>query len=227
MFFSIFIKILPAYYNKHLGPLPILFQEVLNSENTPIQKLIKYFENYFPLNSAECDELMSRFTERKVKRRQFILQQGDVCRYFTFVVSGCLKMYAVDKNGREHNIEFSAENDWIIDLSSFYSEKSGQLYIEAIEPTMVLQIKHDDLLHLYINYHKFDRNFRIVIEQKYIELQNRVLQNISSTAEERYEFFLTQYPNLANRLPNTQIASYLGITPEFLSTIRKSRVYKS
>lgn len=199
---------------------------MLATKDASIASLIKYFSNYFPLNSKECDELMSRFTERKVKRRQFILQQGDVCSHFTFVVSGCLKMYAADKNGKEHNIEFSAENDWIIDLSSFYSEKPSQLYIEAIEPTIVLQIKHDDLLNLYINHHKFDRNFRIIIEKKYIELQNRVLQNISSTAEERYGFFLKQYPNLSNRLPNTQIASYLGITPEFLSTIRKSLAHK-
>jgi CRP-like cAMP-binding protein len=200
---------------------------MLATNAASIASLIKYFSNYFPLNSKECGELTSRFTERKVKRRQFILQQGDVCSHFTFVVSGCLKMYAADKDGKEHNIEFSVENDWIIDLSSFYSEKSSQLYIEAIEPTIVLQIKHDDLLHLYISYHKFDRNFRIIIEKKYIELQNRVLQNISSTAEERYEFFLKQYPNLSNRLPNTQIASYLGITPEFLSTIRKNLAYKS
>jgi len=200
---------------------------MLATNDASIASLIKYFSNYFPLNSKECDELTSRFTERKVKRRQFILQQGDVCCHFTFVVSGCLKMYAADKNGKEHNIEFAVENDWIIDLSSFYSEKSSQWYIEAIEPTIVLQIKHDDLLHLYMGYHKFDRNFRIIIEKKYIELQNRVLQNISSTAEERYEFFLKQYPNLSNRLPNTQIASYLGITPEFLSTIRKNLAYKS
>jgi CRP/FNR family transcriptional regulator, anaerobic regulatory protein len=198
----------------------------LNSENASIQYLIKYFRNYFSLNSEERDKLSAHFTERSIKRRQFILQQGDVCRHFTFVVSGCLKMYAVDKNGKEHNIQFAAENDWITDLSSFYSEKPSQLDIEAVEPTVVLQIKHDDLLNLYTQYHKFDRNFRIMIEQKYIELQNRVLQNISSTAEERYAFFLKQYPNLANRLPNTQIASYLGITPEFLSNIRKSLAHK-
>lgn len=167
-----------------------------------------------------------RFTERKIKRRGFVLQQGDVCRHFTFVVSGCLKMYAVDKSGKEHNLQFVAENDWITDLGSFYSEKPSGVYIEAMEPSVILQIKHPDLLHLYTNYHKFDRNFRIIIEQKYIELQNRVLQNISSTANERYQSFLEQYPHLSNRLPNTQIASYLGITPEFLSKIRKDLTHK-
>jgi CRP-like cAMP-binding protein len=120
-----------------------------------------------------------------------------------------------------------AENDWATDLSSFYSERPSALYIEAVEPTMALQIKHDDLLYLYVNYHKIDHNFRVIIEQKYIDLQNRVLQNISSSAEERYEYFLQQYPNLTNRLPNTQIASYIGVTPEFLSTIRKHRALKA
>jgi CRP-like cAMP-binding protein len=189
-----------------------------------IEKLKQHFNNYFPLNEEELDTLNTRFTERSIKRRQFVLQQGDVCRHFTFVVSGCLKMYAVDKNGKEHNLQFIAENDWATDLSSFYSEKPSQLYIEAIEPTVVLQVKHDDVLYLYTRYHKFDHNFRVIIEQKYIELQDRVLQNISSSADERYEYFLKQYPNLSNRLPNTQIASYLGITPEFLSNIRKTRV---
>lgn len=188
-----------------------------------IEKLKQHFDNYFPFNAEEVGVLSSFFTERSIKRRQFVLQQGDVCRHFTFVVSGCLKMYAVDKNGKEHNLQFIAENDWATDLSSFYSEKASLLYIEAIEPTIVLQAKHDDILHLYTHYHKFDHNFRVIIEQKYIELQDRVLQNISSSAEERYEYFLKRYPDLANRIPNTQIASYLGITPEFLSGIRKTR----
>lgn len=186
-----------------------------------VEQLIVYFNDYFPLNQQEKDELKKLFMERRVKRRQFILQQNDVCRHFNFVVSGCFKMYGVDRKGGEHNIQFAAERDWITDFSSFYSEQPSQLYIEAIEPSVILQIKKPDLLYLYINYHKFDRNFRIIIERKYIELQNRVLQNISSTAEERYKSFLEQYPNLINRLPNTQIASYLGITPEFLSKIRK------
>lgn len=190
------------------------------------EALIKYFKGYFPLNEMEREELARRFTERRIKRRGFVLQQGDVCRHFSFVVSGCLKMYAVDKAGKEHNLQFAAENDWVTDLGSFYAEKPSGVYIEAIEPAVVLQIRHPDLLHLYTHYHKFDRNFRIIIERKYIGLQNRVLQSISSTAEARYLSFLEQYPNLANRLPNTQIASYLGITPEFLSRIRKDLTHR-
>ncbi|GGC68500.1 hypothetical protein GCM10011387_22390 [Pedobacter quisquiliarum] len=135
-------------------------------------------------------------------------------------------MYAIDQAGKEHNMQFAAEGEWISDLASFYSEKPSGVHIEAIEPAVILQIKHDDLLDLYIGYHRFDRHFRVIVETKYIELQNRVLQNISVTAEQRYLNFLDQFPELANRLPNTQIASYLGITPEFLSKIRKVLVHR-
>lgn len=130
-------------------------------------------------------------------------------------------MFSVDGKGAEHNIQFAAENDWISDIGSFYSEKPSKLYIEAIEPSLVLQIDKKDLLFLYTNFGRINRNFRVIIENKFVELQNRVLQNISSTAEERYTTFLEQYPELSKRLPSTQIASYLGVTPEFLSKVRK------
>lgn len=183
--------------------------------------LVSHFKNYFPLSEQESEALSTRVSERRVKRRQFILQQDDICRHYNFVISGCFRMYAVDLNGAEHNLQFAVENDWVTDFSSFYSEKPSRLYIEAIEPSLILQIRKADLLHLFINYPKFDRNFRIITERKYIELQDRVLSNISSTAHDRYVHFIEQYPELSNRLPNTQIASYLGITPEFLSKIRK------
>jgi CRP-like cAMP-binding protein len=95
------------------------------------------------------------------------------------------------------------------------------LYIEAIEPSTILQIEQQDLYFLYSNIPKLSIAFKVIIENKYVELQNRVLQNFSSTAQQRYLSFLEQYPHLSNRLPNTQIASYMGITPEFLSKIRK------
>lgn len=189
-----------------------------------IEKLKEYFDNYFPLDPAEREALNKLFIEKIIRRKEFILEQGDVCRHFTFVVSGCLRLYAVDTYGKEHNLQFIPENDWATDLNSFYSEQPSQLFIQALEPSTVLQIKHDSVLYLYTKYHKFDHNFRVIFEQKYIEAQNRALQNISSSADERYQYFLKQYANLSNRLPNVQIASYLGITPEFLSMIRKANV---
>lgn len=188
--------------------------------------LLKHMSVAFPLQEKEIEELFRLFKERKVKRRGFILQEGDVCKHFSFVVSGCFKLYGVDQSGKEHNLEFAVENEWVMDLSSFYSERPGNVYIEAIEPSVVLQISRADVIYLYANYMKFNSTFRIIIEKKYMALQDRVLQNISSTAEERYVNFTKQYSSLANRLPNTQIASYLGITPEFLSKIRKDLVLR-
>ena len=191
-----------------------------------IQPLLECFKNYLPLNREETKLLAERVTQRQIKRRQMILQEGFVCKHYTFVEKGCFKMYGVDEKGNEHNISFADENDWIADLGSFYSEKPSRLFIEAIEPSVILQIEKQDLLFLFVNVHKFDRNFRVIIEEKFIELQNRLLQNFSSNANQRYLDFLEQYPKLALRLPNTQIASYLGITPEFLSKIRGEKLSK-
>ena len=191
-----------------------------------IQPLLEYFKNYRPLNEEETKLLTTRVAQRQIKRRQMILQEGFVCKHYTFVAQGCFKMYGVDEKGNEHNLSFAAENDWIADLGSFYSEKPSKLFIEAIEPSTILQIEKQDLLYLFTNVPKFDRNFRVIIEEKFIELQNRLLQSFSSNAHQRYLDFLEQYRELALRLPNTQIASYLGITPEFLSRIRGEKLSK-
>jgi CRP-like cAMP-binding protein len=185
------------------------------------QPIIKHFANYLPLNEQEIKALEERLVERAIKRKQFILQEGDVCKHYTFVVQGCFKMYKVDNNGNEHNLQFSIEDGWIGDLGSFYSEIKSELYIEAMEPSVIFQIVKEDLLYLFLHYPKFNVKFKVLVENAYIRLQKRVLQNISSTAEERYIDFMATYPNLFNRISNVQIASYLGITPEFLSKIRK------
>ncbi len=183
--------------------------------------IIEHFANYSPLSELEIKDLEARLFERNIKKRQFILNEGDICKHYTFIVKGCFKMYKVDKKGDEHNLQFAIENEWISDIGSFHSEKPGELYIEAMEPSVILQIEKPDLLYLYTHYLNFNRNFRVLIENAFISLQKRVLQNISSTAEERYLDFLTNHPDLFNRISNVQIASYLGVTPEFLSKIRK------
>lgn len=184
--------------------------------------LIDYFNNFLPLDEGEKSVVEEVFKERKVKRRQFILQEGDVCKHNTFVVEGCFKMYMVDPNGKEHNLQFAIENWWIGDIGSFHSEEPSRLYVEAIENSIILQIKKEDQWKLFVDYPKFNRIFRVLAENAVVSLQNRILQNISSTAEERYLEFSKKYPQLFNRISNVQIASYLGVTPEFLSTIRKN-----
>lgn len=189
-----------------------------------IDTLIDYFNNFLPLNDVEKSVLEEVFKERTVKRRQFILQEGDVCRHNTFVVEGCFKMYMVDPRGKEHNLQFAIENWWIGDIGSFHSEEPSRLYIEALENSVILQIKKEDQLKLFVDCPKFNRIFRTFTENALVSAQIRILQNISSTAEERYLDFVDRYPHFFNRISNVQIASYLGVTPEFLSTIRKKLV---
>lgn len=184
--------------------------------------LINHFESYIALTEDEKRMLQERVSRRSIRRRQCILQDGFPCQHYTFVVEGCFRMFAIDPKGTEHNIQFAAENKWVADIGSFHSGKASGFFIEAIEPSLILQIEKQDLYYLYTNIPKLDRIFKVIVENNYVELQNRVLQTISSTAQERYLTFLDQYPELGLRLPNNQIASYLGITPEFLSKIRKA-----
>lgn len=167
------------------------------------------------------DFLKTVFTERKVRKKQYLLQEGDVCQFNTFVVEGCFRMFRVDDQGKEHNLQFAIENWWILNMESFYFGTPSKLNIEALEHSVVCQIKKEDQFKLFVDYPKFNRIFRVLSENALIASQKRVLQNISSTAEERYLDFLVQYPQLFNRISNAQIASYIGVTPEFLSAIRK------
>lgn len=186
-----------------------------------ISPLIEHLNSYLPLTEEETAELEKRVKPKTVKRRQFILSAGDVCKHYNFIVEGCFNMHKVDENAKEHNMHFAIENQWITDIGSFHSEQPSQLYIEAIEPSKILQISKQDLIYFYEQSIKFNRIFRVIVENEFVLLQNRLLQTISTPAERRYLEFIELYPNLFNRISNVQVASYLGITPEFLSNIRK------
>lgn len=186
--------------------------------------LIDYFEKFLPLNEEEKSFVETVFKERRIKRRQFILQEGAICNHNTFIVEGCFRSYTVDDKGKEHNLQFAVEHWWIGDIGSFHSEKPSKLNIEAIENSVILQCTKQDQIKLYVEHPKFDRIFRVLAENAMVGMQTRILQNISSTAEQRYLDFAERYPHFFNRISNVQIASYLGVTPEFLSSIRKKIV---
>lgn len=192
-----------------------------------IEPLLSYFKKIIPLNNEEKQLITELFKPRLYRKRQYVLQEGDVCNQFHFIVRGCLRMYKVDDRGNIHILQFASENLWLTNIGSFHERKPSELNIDALEDTMVLQISYENLLYLYTNATKFDRIFRVLIENSFVSLQNRLLQNISSTAEDRYNSFMQTYANLTQRIPQTQIASYLGITPEFLSRLRNKQAKKS
>lgn len=197
------------------------------SNYASIEPLIDYFSTMIPLETEEKQLVAKNFRPRLYRRRQYVLQEGDVCNQFNFVVRGCLRMYKIDEKGNVHILQFASESWWIMDIGSFHSKKPAMLNIDALEDTMVLQADYDNLIEIYTKAPKFNRIFRVLVENSYVSLQNRLLENISSTAEERYLSFLETYPHLSNRLPQTQIAAYLGITPEFLSRVRNSQTKKA
>lgn len=190
----------------------------MNSD--PLAQLRTHFSRYFALDDAEYAAVCERATVRRVKRRGFLLQEGEVCRHYLFVAQGCLRMYQLDRNGVEHILQFAIEQDWLVDIGSFYHQWPSSLFIEALEDTTVVAIAREDLLHLYTHYPKIDHNFRVIIEEQFMDLQQRMLHRNAASAQERYAFFLARYPVTAGRVPGQHIARYLGITPESLSRLR-------
>jgi CRP/FNR family transcriptional regulator, anaerobic regulatory protein len=185
-----------------------------------VEPLLDYFDRIMPLNQEEKEIVTAKFQPRLFRKRQFVLQEGNVCTQIYFVVRGLLRMYKIDDKGITHVLQFATENHWINDLGSFHKKIPSTLNIDALEDTVVLQTSYEDLIALYISVPKLDRILRVLTENAYVRLQERLMQNISSTAEERYQAFLETYPNLTNRLPQVHIAAFLGVTPEFLSRMR-------
>jgi len=190
------------------------------SQHNPVEPLLLYFNGLIPLKKEEKELVQAKFHHRLYRKRQYVLQEGDICTHLNFVVRGCLRLYKIDDRGNTHILQFAAENYWVNDLGSFHGLKASELNIDALEDTVTLQITRDDLVTLFTQAPKFDRIFRVLMENSYIRLQQRLLQNISSTAEDRYKSFIEIYPHLVNRLSQVQIAAFLGIAPESLSRLR-------
>ena len=187
---------------------------------TTVQSLVEYFERLIPLTKEEKDLVRSKFHPHLFLKKQFALQHGSICEHFDFIVRGCLRLYKIGDDGTYHILQFATENHWIIDIKSFHTKAKSTFNIDALEDTVVLRITYDELIDLYTKAPKFDRIFRVLLENHFMQQQERMGQLFSSTAEERYQSFLENYPHLQNRLSQVQIAAYLGVTPEFLSRIR-------
>lgn len=185
-----------------------------------IAPLIDYFERIIPLSQEEKELVNELFKHRLYRKRQFVLQEGDVCKYFNFVVRGCLRMYKIDDKGNYNTLQFAIENQFITDVASFYNQENSALEIEVLENAEILQISHSDLLKLYDFSPKFERIFRIISDQNTMFLQKHLSQVLGMPSGERYLYFEREYPQLVGRLSQVQIAGFLGITSECFSRIK-------
>jgi hypothetical protein len=179
------------------------------------------------LDTHETEYFLSLLKKKSFPKKNFILQEGTICRYNYFVNKGCLRTYFLDNNGLEHNVQFSIENWWTSDLHSFITEKPARYNVIALEESEIMMLEKSDMEVLFQKVPKFERFFRLLIQNSFVSLQERVLSNLSEPAEERYLKFREKYPSLDSRIPQNQIASFLGITPESLSRIRKKLVHKN
>jgi CRP-like cAMP-binding protein len=185
-----------------------------------LHALVGTLSKYITLTPDEVNVIASLFSFRTFRKRQYILQAGEINRHETFVVKGLTRTYEVDEKGQEHIVQFGLEDWWIGDLYSFLTETPSKYNIDCLEDTDVFQITRPNLEVLYEKVPKMERHFRIIIQNAFIASTSRVASSLVKSAPDRYLEFIAQYPQIGERVPNHQIASYLGITPQSLSRIR-------
>ncbi|MFD0761918.1 Crp/Fnr family transcriptional regulator [Lutibacter aestuarii] len=188
------------------------------------QPLLNYIKNYISLTEEEEEILLSKISYKKYLKGQYLVQQGDVCKHEYFILSGCTKTFYMDNEGQEHIILFAIEDWWTSDMGSFIAQKPADYNVQCIENTELIQISYEANEELYIQIPKLERFFRKIVERALVASQKRIVRNFSMSAKERYLIFRKNYPKIEQRIPQYMVASYLGITKEFLSKIKSQLI---
>lgn len=182
--------------------------------------LLQSFKQHIHLTPEEEETLVSYFQPKVCARKEMLLEEGRIAHEVAFVISGCLRSYSIDDKGLEHNIQFAPSGWWITDMYSFISTKPSLLFTDALEESEVYLLSRQKQLELFDAIPKTERYFRILTENSLCSSRQRVVDNLSLTAKERYVHFCSVYPTLIHHLAQKHIASYIGVTPEFLSKMR-------
>ena len=194
------------------------------SEFSPI---FDYVSRYVDLTEAEMAHFATFLKITKVKKRQFIVQPGFVCKYKSYVLKGAFRAYLIDNEGKEHTLAFAIEDWWISDYSSLINQEPATLFVEALEDSVLIQIEYQDEQRFLAEIPKMEKFERIITQRSLAFHQKRLLSNFTKTAEERYDEFMSKYAAIAKRVPQYALASYLGFSTEYLSKIRNKKVSKS
>ncbi|HUM45789.1 MAG TPA: Crp/Fnr family transcriptional regulator, partial [Chitinophagales bacterium] len=189
--------------------------------------LLESLQKHIPLSEQDKALICETVRERKVKKNQYLVHEGAVQRCTNFVNKGSVRTYYIAPDAQEHIVQFAIEGWWISDLQSFIMQLPATFNVQAIEDSEILEISFENMELLYEKIPKMERYFRIITQRAFVSFQQRVIQNISMTAEERYLAFQAKHPQMELRIPQKLIASYVGISAEFLSKIRKRLAQKS
>ena len=191
------------------------------------EQILTNIGRYVALNEEEKNAFQQILKKTHIRRRQFIVQPGFVCNYQNYVIQGALRSYFIAPDGAEHTIQFAIEDWFISDFNSYITQTPALLFVEAIEDAVIFQMEYHLVEKLCDKYSKFEKFFRMVAQKSFAFAQRRILSNLGKTAEQRYLEFLTMYPDIVRRVPQYALASYLGMSAEFLSKIRKNLAQKS
>ncbi|UGS23259.1 Crp/Fnr family transcriptional regulator [Flavobacterium channae] len=191
-----------------------------------MQSILENIAKHVALTPEEQELLLSKTITQHYKAKTVILNAGEICKYSYFVNSGLLRSFSINDNITEHVLQFACEGWWIGDMYSLLTQKPGNLFIEVIEDAEVVLLPKENQDELYHLIPKLERFFRILIENSLVAHQERLMDNLSLTAEERFEKFCSKYPTLIQRVPQKQIASYIGVTPEFFSKMKAKMLRK-
>ena len=191
------------------------------------QLLRQNISNHTSLNDDEFSFFGSCFEPKTIEKKDYFLKQGRICKHEAFVLKGCFRVFTTDDKGNEHVLYFAIQNWWLSDIDSFTNQRPSSLSIQALEKSELLVISKANKEKAYMEVPKIEKLFRIMTQKFLVSNQRRIIQNHSLTADQRYQYFLANYPQIAEKLTNLQIASYLGISHEFLSKIRKKIVAKN
>ena len=187
--------------------------------------ILENIAKHVSLTPEEQALFLSKLETNTHKSKTILLNAGEVCRHSYFVNSGILRSFNINDNIVEHVLSFACEGWWMSDMYSFFSQKPGQLFIEVLEEAEVVSLSKENQEQLYLEIPKLERFFRILIENSLVANQQRLMDNLSLPAEERFEKFTTKYGSLVYKVPQKQIASFIGVTPEFFSKM-KARLLK-
>lgn len=178
-------------------------------------------QKHISLSDLEKSYFSSFIESNEISKKELILKQGQTCKKIYFVASGSLRAFNINSQGKDSTVMFAVQDWWITDMYCFTNQKPALLSIEALEDSKLITLDFYALEALYHEIPKFERFFRILFQNAYIREQLRALDAISFTTEERYSRFVEKYPEIVQKTTQKQIASYLGVTPEFLSSIKK------